>query len=236
MKESNTVHSSGQGAQTISLSGKRGTGSCAIVSDDDYASLSHHTWHLIAGGYAGRTGTINGRRIVIYMHRQILGFPVGQDVDHINGDRLDNRRENLRAASRSQNNYNRRKRREGKSSLYRGVTWCRNKKRWMAQIWAMGKHVVVGYFRDEQEAARARDGAALALHGDFAVRSVPDLEPIPYSPPKPLVKTSSKPGVGWCKGRNKWRAFTTVAGKCKHLGYFRTEEEAYAMYCEFLAG
>lgn len=235
MQESNTVYPLSQGAQTISLSGKRGAGVQVIVSAEDYASLSQHTWYLLAGGYAARNCIIDGCKKAIYMHREILGFPSGQDVDHVNGNRLDNRRENLRAASRSQNNYNQRKIREGKSSQYRGVTWCRNKKRWMAQIWVTGKHIVVGYFRDEQEAARARDGAALALHGDFAVRSVPNLEPIPYSPPKPMVKTSSKPGVGWCKGRNKWRAFTTVAGKCKHLGYFRTEEEAYAMYCGFLA-
>lgn len=237
MMDTITTLADGKPSREIPLAGERGEGKTAKVSAHRYEYLSQFRWYYVATrGYAARIENRDGKRRMIYMHREIMGFPEGMDVDHKNGDMLDNRDENLRAATRSENNMNGKKRRGEYSSRYRGVTWNRIKRRWQAQIDVAGRHLGVGYFVKEEDAARARDGAAIALHGAFAQRTAPDLEPLPYLPPSPIVKTSSYPGVGWSKAKQRWRAFVTIAGKFKHLGYFKSEKEAYDRYQEFLAG
>ena len=232
-----TAPCEGKAYSLIPLSGSRGAGKFTKVSTHRYKQLSQYRWFLACNrGYVARRGAIDGKQTLIYLHREVACFPVGKDVDHINGDHLDNRDENLRPAARSENNCNARKLREHKSSKYKGVCWCKNKSRWMAQIQVNNRHLVVGYYSSEDDAARARDGAVIALHGSFAVRSAPHLEPIPYVEPVPLVKTSNHPGVGWSKSKQKWRAFTTHQGKFKHLGYFESEDKAYECYRSFSQG
>lgn len=135
-------------------------GSIAIVDDED-AHLSRFRWHHV-GQYALRhEETPSGRRS-IYMHREILQ-PGTSLVDHVNGDGLDNRRTNLRACSRAENNRHRRSA-EGSSSRFVGVVWNRRLRKWTAQI--RGRHL--GVFKVEEEAARAYDAAARRAYGDFA--------------------------------------------------------------------
>lgn len=96
----------------IPLANNRGY---AAVDDTDYAALVKYRWHLHRSGgdnsgkgYAAR-GERRGKRVVVVrMHRQIVDAPMGMEVDHINGDRLDNRRENLRVTSKLENLRNRR--------------------------------------------------------------------------------------------------------------------------------
>jgi hypothetical protein len=71
-------------------------GKAALVDDDQFAGLSQYRWRYASSGYAVRTVRANGRRRHIFMHRQIMAAQPGQLVDHIDHDRLDNRRENLR--------------------------------------------------------------------------------------------------------------------------------------------
>jgi hypothetical protein len=112
-----------------------------------------------------------------YLHRVITGATKGMDVDHINGDRLDNRRSNLRVCSRSENMKNARKRSRC-SSKYKGVTWVKSKKRWRAQITMVeckgSKHI--GYFKSEIDAARAYNEAAKEYFGEFAkINDLPEV-------------------------------------------------------------
>jgi hypothetical protein len=98
-----------------------------IVSQEDYETLRGYTWRLNPSGYAYRTIWISGQNRTgkVYLHRQVTGCPQGLQVDHINKDRLDNRRENLRICTRSQNSAANKKR-VGGASKYRGVsltTW-----------------------------------------------------------------------------------------------------------------
>lgn len=218
----------------IPLTGSRGRGLFVRIDLCHFEQLSRYCWFLATKrGYVARHGRADEPKLV-YIHREIMNFPLGMDVDHVNGDHLDNRTENLRVASRSENNANAHKPRE-RLSLFRGVTWSKVKSRWVAQIDWQGRHYVAGYFLSEKEAARARDGAAIALHGEFAYRNLPDVEPIPFKFPEKQKKTSALKGIGWSKARRKWRAFTTIVGKMKHLGYFETQEEAYEKYLSFIS-
>jgi len=100
------------------------------------------------------------------MHRAILNAPPRMDVDHINGNGLNNTRENLRLCTRSQNMMNQRL--KGGTSRFRGVSWLKGGAKWHAQVRANGKRLHLGLFTDETEAAMAYDAAARELFGDFA--------------------------------------------------------------------
>lgn len=128
----------------------------ALVDNADEVAITRHRWHL-GHGYAKRSvyradGTIGTQS----MHRAVLGLGVGDggEVDHINGDRLDNRRANLRITDRAGNQANRHGADQtvGRTSSYRGV--CRVNGRWLAQAQVGGRHYNLGSFDDELEAAR----------------------------------------------------------------------------------
>lgn len=96
-----------------------------------------------------------------------------KQIDHINGDRYDNRIVNLRLATPSENGRNRGPQRNNTSGV-KGVTWHARDKRWQAQIWVNGKRIQLGYFIDIKDAAAAYAKAALELHGEFARLTPPD--------------------------------------------------------------
>ena len=102
----------------------------------------------------------------IYLHREINQTPAGLDTDHISGDTLDNRKCNLRTATRPENSANRKKK-AGCKSRYLGVSTTRGG-RWRAYIRAGRKLKHLGVFSTQEEAAKARDTAALQIHGQFA--------------------------------------------------------------------
>lgn len=141
----------------------------AVVDDEDFEALNRFRWHANAHGYAARMARRNGKRIVILMHWHVCWSPPGTVVDHINGNRLDNRRSNLRACTRAQNNTNRRMSRQGRSSQFRGVCWRTHAKAWKAYIKHERKQMHLGYFKDERAAAQAYNDAALRLFGEFAL-------------------------------------------------------------------
>lgn len=134
-------------------------GMYAKVDDDDFEPLSKINWYYAKVGYACN-------RRVGYMHRIVTKAPKGVFVDHINGDKLDNRRSNLRFCNRSQNAANSIKA-WGNTSKYRGVAWKKDKKKWKAYITYSGKQIHIGYFDDEELATEARDNKARQLHQEF---------------------------------------------------------------------
>ncbi len=103
----------------------------------------------------------------ISLHRFVVGAtPVDPRVDHRNGDSLDNRKENLRFCTATENARNS-KRTWGKSK-YKGVTFSSRKKKWMVQITRSNRSRTIGFFADERDAALAYDRAAIESYGEFA--------------------------------------------------------------------
>ena len=144
-------------------------GHVTIVDDADYESLTRWKWSY-SNGYAIRkfqtpTGTKS-----LGMHQQLLQTPKGMVTDHINGDKLDNRRANLRICTYSQNTANRPADRDNKHSHHKGVSRDKRKKKnpWYAQIRADGQVRWLGSFATEREAAQAYNDAALRVHGEYA--------------------------------------------------------------------
>lgn len=149
-------------------------GMVAIVDAADAEWLSCYRWRALQvtrTWYAVR----NERKRLIYMHREIMHPPAGLIVDHINRNGLDNRRCNLRLVTRSQNNMHAAKR-EGCSSSYKGVDWQAGSRKWRARIKAHGRHIYLGMYETEIEAALAYDAAAIIYHGRFAVLNFPQGE------------------------------------------------------------
>lgn len=135
----------------------------AIVDLEDAAWASQWVWSLV-NGYAQRSRIVDGRRIAVRLHRELLGLMPGDglDGDHINRDKLDNRRSNLRVVPRGSNVQNVASHR-GSSSAYRGVSWVKRDRKWHAKISVYGRETSLGYFEDEAEAAEAARHARLRL-------------------------------------------------------------------------
>lgn len=138
-------------------------GRFCIVNQEDFDFLNQWHWRLNDQGYAIREETKNGKTKYFRMHRVIIDAPKDFDVDHINQDRLDNRRINLRLCTRSQNTRNGISHSDS-TSKFRGVYWNKKIKRWIAQI----NHKHIGSFVSEIHAAMAHDIWAKEKHKDFA--------------------------------------------------------------------
>lgn len=140
----------------------------ALVDDADYEWLSQQKWHNHSNYAHNRK---HGP-----MHRAIMNAPESAEVDHINRNRLDNQRANLRLVSRRENARNQSKpiTRSGHplTSRFKGVSWKATAKTWRAQITIRTNNNIrvihLGYFNDQIEAANAYDRAARTHFGEFA--------------------------------------------------------------------
>lgn len=145
--------------RTLSLA----SGQSAIVDDDDYDRLSRYSWQL-REGYASRS--VHGQRPqTVLLHNEILGRRPGMRADHIDGDRLNCQRSNLRHATLSQNSANRKAQRNNQTG-YKGVGALGH--RYRARITVNGEKMFLGYFTTAEDAARAYDRAARTHFGEFA--------------------------------------------------------------------
>lgn len=149
----------------------------ALVSACDLPKIQARKWfaYRIAGSgqsgqvylYGFKAGSKAGGKKV-WMHNVIMDPPEGHEVDHINQNPLDNRRENLRVVSHQENCRNRGKRRTKSTSEWLGVCWSREKGRWKAAIRVDGRALHLGYFSDEREAAQAYNFATWSHFGPEA--------------------------------------------------------------------
>ncbi len=143
-------------------------GKYAIVDDADYEWLSQWKWRVSSNKYVIRSGPRSEKPRRSYsMHRQIMNAPAGMDVDHINGNPLDNRRSNLRVCTHAENQCNQ-KLRSSSGNPYKGVRLNKSGTRWWARISKNGKEQHLGTFATAEEAAAAYDEAAKQLSGEFA--------------------------------------------------------------------
>ena len=126
----------------------------AVIDDEDYERLNKYKWYYDKG-YAKRNIRIGTKRTFRYMHWDVIGKPKsGLEIDHINGDGLDNRRENLKACTHRMNMMNRRKNDNNKSG-YKGVCWHKTSQKWMAQTMVYGRRIYLGVFSNNLDAVKA---------------------------------------------------------------------------------
>lgn len=155
-----------------------GEGRYAMVDPFLFYRLSKYHWTFNSKRerpYAVRYEYLSQNKVkTISMHREIMNFPKGRLIDHENGNTLDNRIDNLRAATREENAHNKGKTRTKTSSKYIGVYYDKNKNRWIVRIMSKYRKIYVGTFKDEIAAARAHDIAARKYHGEFARLNFPE--------------------------------------------------------------
>lgn len=141
-------------------------GKFALVDDDDYERVSQHRWCAKKDHkthYATRCVYLPGKETTQSLHRFILNAPPKTQIDHINGNGLDCRKENLRYCNHQQNCVNR----FGLSKKhYKGIR--KSKNRWTASICVMGRQMYLGSFASQELAARVYDRAARKYFGEFA--------------------------------------------------------------------
>lgn len=129
----------------------------ALVDDGDHERLARWRWSMATGGYAKRSAWDGAEKRYrsVTMHREVVDAAPGEQVDHLNGDGLDNRRRNLRRATAGVNGRNRRTPSRRASSRWPNVVWNRSSDRWQAQCERRGRLVYLGTFVDELDAAQA---------------------------------------------------------------------------------
>lgn len=130
-----------------------------MIDDTDSTLISKYKWNITSRGYAYTIYDGKPKK----MHTLITGYKY---TDHINGNKLDNRRDNLRSVTHSQNMKNRKKHINNKSG-YKGVYWCSERKKWVAQIRVNRKRVFIGRFDTTKEAAKQYNIKSLELHGVY---------------------------------------------------------------------
>lgn len=151
----------------------------ATVDASDAPQLLRHNWFLSRAGYAFRSNWHDGRlHPGIFMAREVMGSTPGDglDVDHINANKLDNRRANLRQIGRAHHRQHTSPRRDA-TSRYRGVTWDRSHQKWMAHICVDYRFRNLGRFENELEAAHVARTARLAA---FPYSIEPSLPPLQF--------------------------------------------------------
>lgn len=129
-------------------------GTFSTIDDEDYPLLKDFSWHTNAKGYAVCCKYLgNYKHQIIFMHRLINRTPKGKDTDHINGDPLDNRKENLRTACRSLNMHNMAKIKD------KGASYSKRKRKWVAELKTKNSRKYLGAFNTREEAIAVHHAA-----------------------------------------------------------------------------
>jgi len=200
-----------------------------LVDDEDYEVVARFPWLYTLGDH-------NNPRIIstIPIGRLVMDVPLGKIVDHINGNVLDNRRENLRVVNNAQNAWNS-KLQSCNTSGYKGVHWDKTVGEWRARIGFHYRRIELGTYDTPEEAAGAYNYAAKLYHGEYA-RLNPGVDDVVV----PLRddglnrnNTSGYTGVRQISERG-WGAYLTKNRKQIYVGTFSTPEEAVKARAKFI--
>ena len=157
----------------VPLSGKRGAGLFAIVDAENEELVSAHRWHANKGYAITSVPNLGGRsrHRPLPMHRLLMQAVVGMQVDHINGDRLDNRMSNLRFVTPAQNAQNA-SMPSNNTSGFKGVRFHKDSGKWQTSIQCNGVTHYLGIYCTPQEASVVYQAASLIHHGEYARKIV----------------------------------------------------------------
>ena len=165
-------------------------GTFTLVSDEDYDLVSRFKWSVSGGSGARRYAARNNAGRTEYLHRFLVSPPPHAVVDHVDGDSLNNTRENLRIGTQSQNLGNQRAK-----GVFKGVT--RKRGHWAAHLSPRNSHRRnLGTFLTPEDAAIAYDIAAREYFGEFALTNFPDVRPRPPTLRERLI--ASPPACAHC--------------------------------------
>ena len=142
-----------------------GKNKVSLIDLDDVDKIKNNNWYIHKAGMV--MSRISSDKHV-KLHRYIMDFPTGKDIDHINHDKLDNRKSNLRICSHKQNARNTKKMIKETSSIYKGVSFRSNYNNWRSFIKTNEKQIHLGIFENEIDAAIAYNNKALELFGEYA--------------------------------------------------------------------
>lgn len=211
-----------------------------VLIDEEFLPLMQkYRYYVRNTGYVVRKLKREGKKSRgTSLHRDVLNAKVGEHVDHINGDRLDNRLSNLRICTNKENIRNQKKR-PNKESKYKGIHIRKDgrSKKYSANIMVDFKKIHLGGFVREQDAARAYDKAAKLYFGEFAKLNFPepknefiDIKEACYQ--QAVVVSSQYVGVGLLKTAKKrpWTAKIKANGKTVFIKNCETQEEAARAY------
>lgn len=207
-------------------------GVVALVDDEDYEYLTQWNWYY-SGGYAKARVKETGK--ILAMHRLLLNAEVGGIVDHINRNKLDNRKSNLRKSDCVGNSRNRSKYNMQTSSEFKGVFYDKKRGKYTGRITVeRGKTLYLGHYALETDAAFYYNQHAIKYFGEYAVLNELHVDYIPSEPFGPdthKTLTSSKyRGVSRRKTDGRYRAYIVKDWKQISLGVFETERIAAEMY------
>lgn len=139
-------------------------GEIAFIDEEDYPLVSQYSWYFHSAGYAAHFNSKTKETIL--MHRLIMNPPKELDVDHIDSNRLNNQKLNLRICTTSQNMAYKKLEKTNKSG-YKGVSWSKLSNKWRACIHVNNKFKHLGLFKDKDLAAQAYNAAAQKYFGEF---------------------------------------------------------------------
>lgn len=152
----------------IDISTKKYPGTYALVDDEDYERINKWKWYPNKAGYAVRDiHTIGYQKLTLRMHREILRYVGGKEIDHKNAHKLDNQKNNLRICTHRENLMNKRIQSNNKSG-FKGVSLHKNTGLWVTQLSIKGKRRFVKYYKHKLDAAKAYNEVAKEYFGEYA--------------------------------------------------------------------
>jgi hypothetical protein len=143
----------------------------AFVDDEDFERLSKYTWRRKDDGRTSYAKAYGGggrkNRITLLMHRKLMEVPRGVVIDHVDGNGLNNQKNNLRVCTCEQNHWNRHRLNSNNTSGYRGVSWDKKTNKWLVRVGYDGKRVYGGLFENRDSAVVVYKKITSELYGEY---------------------------------------------------------------------
>ena len=211
---------------------KHGT---AIIDEQDFDRINQYKWRSVILGKSKTPYAVSshfGR--TVYMHRLVMNAHKETVIDHIDGNGLNNSRDNLRFVTYSQNNMNQPIRCDNTSG-HKGINWCKDREKYQVYINIDRKRKSLGRYKTLEEAIYVRDQAAKVHYGEYARENSSLPEDAEITPQRAIPRTLRRTGsnnssgkTGVTKHGDKWKATITVDGRVKQIGVFVELDNAIA--------